>query len=110
MSFKLHLILELRFSQIRCNVPDISFLSETQKKLSILIITTCFLILSPKNYMLFVCVSLRYEMSFKLHLSLELWFSQIRCNVPDISFLSETQKKLSILIITSCFLILSPKN
>ena len=29
MSFKLHLILDLR--QIRCNFPDISNLSETQK-------------------------------------------------------------------------------
>ena len=29
MSFKLHLI--LAFMQIRCNFPDISYLSETQK-------------------------------------------------------------------------------
>ena len=34
MSFKLHLILALKpsvFMQIRCNFPDISYLSETQK-------------------------------------------------------------------------------
>ena len=31
MSFKLHLILAWVFMQIRCNFPDISYLSETQK-------------------------------------------------------------------------------
>ena len=34
MSFKLHLILACKplvFMQIRCNFPDISYLSETQK-------------------------------------------------------------------------------
>ena len=44
---------------------------------------------------IFFCVSLRYEMSFKLHLILAwkpLVFMQIRCNFPDISYLSETQK------------------
>ena len=43
----------------------------------------------------FFCVSLMYEMSFKLHLILAwkpLVFMQIRCNFPDISYISETQK------------------
>ena len=31
MPFKLHLILAKVFMQIRCNFPDISYLSETQK-------------------------------------------------------------------------------
>ena len=59
--------------QIRCNFPDISYLSETQK-----------------NNFQFL-----NEMSFKLHLILAwkpLVFMQIRCNFPDISCLSETQK------------------
>ena len=35
---------------------------------------------------------------------------KIRCNINDISYLSETlKKKLSILIITAYFVILSPK-
>ena len=34
-----------------------------------------------------------YEMSFKLHLILACSvFMQIRCNFPDISYLSETHK------------------
>ena len=69
------------------------------------------------NQKLFFCLSLRYEKSFKLHLILAwkpklkviflhemsfklhlilawkpLVFMQIRCNFPDISYLSETQK------------------
>ena len=40
-----------------------------------------------KNWKLFFCVSLRYEMLFKLHLIL-----QVKYNFPDISYLSETQK------------------
>ena len=45
---------------------------------------------------IFLC-SQSFEMSFKLHLILALVFMQIRCNFSDISYLSETQKKLSIL-------------
>ena len=48
-----------------------------------------------RNWKLFFCVSLRYEMSGKLHLSMknEGFHAEIRCNFKDISYLSETQKK-----------------
>ena len=50
-----------------------------------------------KNWKLFFYVSLRYEMSFKLHLILAWkpkvgFHAKIRCNLNDISYLSETQK------------------
>ena len=48
-----------------------------------------------KNWKLFFCVSLRYEMSGKLHLicmKTEGFHAKIRCNLNDISYLSETQK------------------
>ena len=50
---------------------------------------------SFKNWKLFFCVSLRYEMSGKLHLICmkpEGFHAKIRCNLNDISYLSETQK------------------
>ena len=48
-----------------------------------------------KNWKLFFCVSLRYEMSGKLHLicmKTEGFHAKIRYNLNDISYLSETQK------------------
>ena len=48
-----------------------------------------------KNWKLIFCVSLRYEMSGKLHLvcmKTEGFHAKIRCNLNDISYLSETQK------------------
>ena len=48
-----------------------------------------------KNWKLFFCVLLRYEMSGKLHLicmKTEGFHAKIRCNLNDISYLSETQK------------------
>ena len=56
---KLHLICmktECFPDKMRCNLNDISYLSETQKKtLSILIITTYFVLRTPKSfYYLFV--------------------------------------------------------
>ena len=50
---------------------------------------------SIKNCKLFFCVSLKYEMSRKLHLTCMKTFglhAKIRCNLKDISYLSETQK------------------
>ena len=43
----------------------------------------------------FFCVSMRYEMLRKLHvicLKMEGFHAKIRCNLNDISYLSETQK------------------
>ena len=52
MSGKFHLIC-MKHAKIRCNLNDISYLSETQKKnLSILTITTSFFILSPKYFII----------------------------------------------------------
>ena len=52
---------------------------------------------SFKNWKLFFCVSLRYEMSGKLHLICMKTkgfhvHAKIRCNLNDISYLIETQK------------------
>ena len=57
----------------------------------------CILVYSiyVKNLKLFFCVSLRYEMSGKLHLicmKTEGFQAKIWCNLHDISYLSETQK------------------
>ena len=48
-----------------------------------------------KNWKLFFCVSLKYEMLGKLHLicmKTKGFHAKIRCNLNDISLLSETQK------------------
>ena len=48
-----------------------------------------------KNLKLFFCVSLRYEMLGKFHLicmKTEGFHAKIRCNLNNISYLSETQK------------------
>ena len=60
------------------------------QKMLLLLLYTLF-----KNWKLFFCVSLRYEMSGKLHLicmKTEGFHAKIRCNLNDISYLSETQK------------------
>ena len=49
-----------------------------------------------KNLKLFFCVSLRYEMSGKLHLicmKAKGFQAKIICYLNDISYLSETQKR-----------------
>ena len=53
MSGKLHLIcMKIKgfYAKIRCYLNDISYLSKTQKNNVILIITTSFIILSPKYF------------------------------------------------------------
>ena len=52
-----------------------------------------FFLLRIESY--FFCVSLMYEMSGKLHLicmKTEGFHAKIRCNLNDISYISETQK------------------
>ena len=60
MSGKLHLICKGVNAKIRCNLNDISYLSETQ--LSILIITTSLVLLSPKYFIIMFSLKLHSQL------------------------------------------------